>query len=310
MEDRNILSKEEVDAIIKSSISGNSDAEGEATNDDASESESSINTNALANIIENLRESLESKLTALLRKKIVIKPQPVARFSIEELQQNATEGAVYSTYKFNPISSSTLIVLNGDLLDMMLTMLYGGKLQQIEEGNVKIGKVGLIAAEKIGGMINDSLITGMKEYGELSKEPYKTSQLLQTVNTFANEIMHCIEMKICIDEVEKTFRLCLPEEFLIKFIPFKTGKGKGKHKEKDFWRTAIKQEVMDSFVTITVNMADIKMPLSRLLSFKEGDEIEVADPALVYACLNDLKIYRALAGQSNSNIVVKIISQV
>ncbi len=305
MEDRNILSREEVDAIIKST---NNMGDGTEVENAESANAESINTNALENIAESTRESLEGKLTALFRKKIIIKVSPITRFSLDELQGQPAKDMTYSSYKLNPVASSALIIYPNDLLDMILTLVYGGKLQQVNEGEIKVGKVGLITAENLGGLVFASFTTAMKEYTELTVDHYKTAHTLQTVNNLPNETIYCFDLTICFDEIEKTFKICLPEEFLIKFMPVKTGKGK--HKEKDFWRTAIKQEVMDSFVTITTNMADIKLPVNRLLTLKEGDEIEVVDPAVVYVCLNDLKVYRALAGQSNSKIVVKIISQV
>ncbi len=77
--------------------------------------------------------------------------------------------------------------------------------------------------------------------------------------------------------------------------------GSGKHKEKDFWRSAIKSEVMDSYVTVTYKHGGFEDNLKDFMALKEGDELEIGDPTVVYVCMNDLKVYRALAGNLIQN---------
>ena len=61
MEERTILSSEEVDAIIKSAQASSALEE----LPDSNTPSSNINTNALNNIIENVRTEIENKLTAI-----------------------------------------------------------------------------------------------------------------------------------------------------------------------------------------------------------------------------------------------------
>lgn len=304
-EERNVLSREEVEAIITST---DNTATAQAINGEEVASESKINTHAIANISETLREILESKLTALFRKKIVMKTSPATALSLEELVKDDSEANVYSIFKIKSHNTTVLVVMTNDFLDIAMNLLFGGKLQESGEGSVQLGKVGVIASEKLALIVLESFVSAVSEYEKIVVEHYKTSHLLHTIMTLPNDKIHCHELTVCFNEIEKKFKFYLPEEFLAAIAPVNIGAGK--HREKDFWRTSIKEEVVDSYVTVTTNMSDVKINVNKLLELKEGDEIEIIDPTVVYVCLNDLKIYRALAGQSNSKVVVKIVGQI
>jgi flagellar motor switch protein FliM len=305
MEERNILSREEVDAIIKSAHS----AEAIESSEEADAAQGHINTNALQNIIEIVRADIENKLTVLLRKKIIVKSNPASQMNFEDFSKLIAENVVNSSFKISPVESPAIISTHERLIDLLINLLYGGKIDKQQDAKPVLGKIGLITAEKINLIMMECMISGCKEYGAFNVEEYKTSTNFNVVNNItAEEIIYSVEFIVQIEEVEATTRISLTEEFLIKLIPVKTGAGK--HKEKDFWRSAIKSEVMDSYVTVTTNMADLKLSLKDFMALKEGDELQIGDPTVVYVCMNDLKVYRALAGQSNSKLVVKIVGQV
>ena len=73
---------------------------------------------------------------------------------------------------------------------------------------------------------------------------------------------------------------------------------------------AIKTQVVDSIVNISISLPDVSMKANDFLNLKEGDLIPIGDPTMVYVCLNNYKLFRAVAGQSNSNLVVKITEQI
>lgn len=302
MEERNILSSEEVDAIIKAAQTASQDTDSAAPVDN-----SNINSNALNRIIVNLIEELEKKLSVLLRRKITITHNPIRDSKIEEFEQPTEPSPCYSDFKLDPLGSSLMTIIDADFISLTLNLLYGGKAQNSIEN--KIGNVGIITAEKIGSMIIDCLEIACAELSKFTHKATKSSLVLSTVNNIdANEKIYVVEFKCVIDEIDTNFKLLLPEEFLIKMIPVKTGTGK--HKERDFWRSAIKSEVIDSYVTVSTVLPDIKIKLKEFRQLKVGDEIEISDPTIVYVRLSDLKLFRGLAGQSNAKMVVKIVGQI
>ena len=305
MEERTILSSEEVDAIIKSAQASSALEE----LPDSNTPSSNINTNALNNIIENVRTEIENKLTVILKKKIVVIAQPFNLTSVENLIAASSEKNVYTSFKLTPCGSPVVTVVDSSLLDVCLNVLYGGTSQAKSDNQAYVGKVGLISGEKIGKIIIDCLVVACAEYMELQHELYKSALVLANAsNIDSEEPVYSAEFVMNVDDIEAKCSLHLTEEFLLKMIPVKAGKGT--HREKDFWRTAIKSEVTDSYVTVNSTMTDVRISVGEMLKMKNGDEIEIGDPTVVFVCLNSLKLFRAVACQSNDKVVVKIISQV
>lgn len=306
MEEQNILSREEVDALIKSAQAASVLA---ADTEESPEGLSSnINTNALEQITEQIRQGIETKLTVLMRKKIIVKVKPAEVTNLAECIKSANESHAYTSMKIMPYHSAAMVVTEHLFLDASLNLLYGGKIKTKDNAPAKLGKIGLITAEKISLLIMECVADAVKEYAVVTSEVYKNSHNIQNVINLPDEPIYVVNFTVLFDDTETGLTIFLSEEFLIKLIPLKTGKGK--HKERDFWRTAIKGEVLDSFVVINTTMTDNKISLKDFMQLKEGYEIPIDDPTVVFVCLNELKLFRALAGQSNSKLVVKIVSQV
>lgn len=306
MEERNVLSSEEVEAILKASQSAGDEATMASHEDTAV---SSINTHALGHIIATVCDELEKKLTVLLRKKAAVKSKPAVTSKMEECVKQANDRDTYSSYKLLPYASDCLISMEFTFIDQAINLLYGGKTIVGSDEIVSCGKIGGIAAEKIGSIVIESFAHAAKTHGEIQFEHHKTGQAINHVNHVQdNETVYVIEFSAAFEEIETKLCLYLTEEFLIKLLPVRTTTYH--HQEKDFWRTAIKSEVIDSYVTITTTINDTQLKVKDFMNLKEGDLIPISDPTLVYVCLNNLKLFKAVAGQSNSKIVVKVVSQV
>lgn len=312
MEERNVLSPEEVDAILKAAqeVGEATAAESAATDKDgAGEGENGINTHALNVIFDTLTTELENKFTVLLRKKVVVKTKSPVIAKVEDCLKQTNERDMYSAYKLHPSETHAVVMIEYPMLDQSINLLYGGKMQKTVGEENWCGRIGLITAEKISKLILSCLLEASKEYGTIEYEHYKTNRSIENINNMqpADQV-YCTDFTLSFEEFESKIFLFISENYFTHLVPTVTGKSG--HKEKDFWRTAIKSEVMDSFVSISTNMKDVPMKVKDFMNLKEGDVIPIADPTLVYVCLNELKLYRGVAGQSNGKVVVKVVSQI
>jgi flagellar motor switch protein FliM len=307
MDEPNVLSTEEVEALIKAAQTASLGAD-EIT-EESTEDNSNINTHALTNILENTRSDFENKLTVLLRKKIAVRFKPPVLTNATESTKEADEIHTYTSIKVMPYDDSIMVALEFKFLDLAINLLYGGKIQEGSTIPTSVGKIGVITAEKVSNMLLESLQKSCKDHATITYENYKTSTLLKNSTYFnEDEQLYLIQFEVTIDEIESKFQMYIAENILNIMLPVKTGKGK--HRDSDFWRTAIKSEVIDSNVTITTNIADVRITVKDFMNLKDGDEIPIGDPTLVFVCMNNLKLFRALAGQSNSKIVAKIVGQI
>lgn len=309
MEERNVLSPEEVDAILKAAQQAGDEAQNDATQAEDGDNPSSINTHALNVIYDTFFTELENKFTVLLRKKVTVKAKPPTVVPVSECIKQLNERDVHSGYKLHPSESHALVSIEYPMLDQSINLLYGGKMQEkIGEENW-CGKIGLITGEKISRLVLGCFNDACKEYGKIECEHYKTNRVISNVNNMEDaDNVYFSDINLSFEEFNGKISLYISEFFFTNLIPATTGRNG--HQERDFWRKAIKTEVMDSYVTIGTNIQDVKIKMKDFMALKEGDVLPITDPTLVFVCLNNLKIYRGVAGQSNGKMVVKVVSQI
>ncbi|HEU5282083.1 MAG TPA: FliM/FliN family flagellar motor switch protein [Gammaproteobacteria bacterium] len=309
MEERNVLSPEEVDAILKAAQQAGDDAAGDAAAETEGDGSNSINTHALSVIYDTFCTELENKFTVLLRKKVTVKAKPPTVVVVGECIKQLHERDIHSGFKLHPSESHALVSIEYPMLDQSINLLYGGKMQEkIGEENW-CGKIGLITSEKISRLVISCFSDACKEYGKIEYDHYKTNRVISNVNNMEDvDNVYFSDINLSFEEFTGKISLYVSEFFFANLIPATTGRNG--HQERDFWRKAIKSEVMDSYVTVGTNIQDVKVKMKDFLALKEGDVLPISDPTLVFVCLNNLRIYRGVAGQSNGKMVVKVVSQI
>src|SRR5579885_28421 len=296
-----VLSSEEVDAILKvtqekqqqdlSKIVGSGDSGGE---------KGKHYSYALNNINELVRSECEKNLSSFLRKKAIIKTKSFNLGKVSAcLAADSDKKTVYSVFRLSPNEHYGMVLVDLGLLHQIINLLFGGKINANEKTIENPGKVGTIVAEKLSNLCLTALRDSCVEYGALTYDILKTTNsqnLASNLGLEPDDQVYIMDLSIFFDEVETSLKLLLTEDFLIQFIPAKTEGSK--HREKDFWRTAIKTQVVDSYVTINVTLPDVSMKVKDFMALKDGDLIPISDPTMVYVCLNNLKLFRASAGQA------------
>lgn len=306
-----VLTSEEVDAILKASQEKGQDlSKVVGSFDPAKEGEKHYNY-ALSNVNDLTRAETEKNLTSFLRKKILIQTKAFNVSTAEACIPSEDNKHVYTSFRVNPNEYYGVIGLEMNFLNQTLNLLYGGRITDKDPPLTAPGKVGIIVAEKIASLLLSSLQIAYKEYGEMNAEVIRTTtslNLSSNIGLKPDDNVYSLELSVFFDEVETNIKIILSEDYLVDVIP--TRVEGNRHREKDFWRTAIKTQVVDSSVTISVCLPNVSMKVRDFMALNEGDVIPIGDPTLVYLCLNNLKLFRAVAGQSNNKMVAKVINQI
>lgn len=309
MEERNVLSPEEVDAILKAAQQAGDEAAGDAAATEGDGDASTINTHALNVIYDTFCTELENKFTVLLRKKVTVKSNSPTLVAVSECIKQLHERDIHSGYKLHPSETHGLVSIEYPMLDQSINLLYGGKMQETIGEENWCGKIGLITGEKISRLVMGCFSDACKEYGKIEYDHYKTNRVISNVNNMEDaDKVYFSDINLSFEEFTGKISLFINDVFFTNLIPATTGRNG--HQERDFWRTAIKSEVMDSYVTVGMHIQDVRLKVKDFLALKEGDVLPITDPTLVFVCLNELKIYRGVAGQSNGKVVVKVVSQI
>ena len=314
MSELKVLSKEEVDALIKVTQDNTVDLaqmahDGHENTQSWTEANCAVNSRALTNVTELTTAEVEKLLSSFLRKKINIKSKLNNLAKLSECLEGKQEKHIYTVFKIMPQDCYGMVIIDLPLLHQSINLLYGGQVNTTETVIETPGKVGIMIAEKICQIGIDGFTKACGEFGKISCDIIKTITLPNlTSKLSAEDRVYSMEMTAMIGELETTFVVIVREDFLRQFIPVKTSEAG--HLDSNFWRTAIENQVVDSIVTVNVTLPDISMKMNDLSKLKNGDLIPISDPTLVYVCLNNLKLFRANAGQANSKRVAKILSEV
>ena len=312
MEDSKVLTPEEVSALLKATQEKTRDLT-QLINSNSSgkwgESSYTLNSKALTTIAEVCWAECGNILSSFLKKKITIKSKQQPRFDrLSECLEGRMEKHIYSIFQITPSNQYAMVVMDLPFLHQAINLLYGGHTDN--EPVIEIpGKIGVIIAEKLGQLAMDSFVQACREFGNISFEKFKTVTMPNLISKLGmNDRVYSMDWTILIDEVETSFNIIIAESFFHEFIPDHSLETTGS--DKNSWRTAIESQVVDSYVTVKVSLPDVKIKMSELTALKNGDLIPIGEPTLVYVCLNNLKLFRANAGQANANRVVKILSEI
>lgn len=301
-EQPHVLSSEEVDAILKASQEKKVVLSGD-------EAESHINV-ALTNIGELVRMECEDILVSFLRKKLIIEPKQFETIKLSQYLKDKDQINSYSAFRINwKKTCYGLMIIDMPFLHQAINLLFGGQINPEEPIITNPGKIGFLVAEKICNIILSGFASACEEYAEFTAETIKTSTYPNmTTHINMDEDFYLLNAPIAFDKIETALKIAIPVSFLNELIT--THYGKTKHIDKDFWRSAIKSQVVDTYVTISVTLPDVAMKMQEFMGLQEGDMIPIGDPTVAYVCLNNLKLFRALAAQSNSKRVAKIVNQI
>jgi flagellar motor switch protein FliM len=311
MSELKVLSKEEVDVLLN--LSRESIAEiTEMANHSGVHQESwtgKVNLDVLKNITELTVAECEQIFTSFLRKKILVKYKDTIHAKLSECLTDKVKNHIFSVFHVTPNDRFGMVAMDMVLLHQTINLLYGGVTNKEEPIIEQPGKIGLLIAEKIAQINLDGFKKACNEYGEINCKVIKTMNLPSLTSKLnPEEVVYGINMTVQFEEVESEFMIFLTETFLEGFIP--QAPKEINYVENNLWRAAIEKQMIDSMVSINITLPDINIKANDLFSLKNGDLIPMTDPTAVYVCLNNLKLFRAKAGQANSKRVVKIVQEI
>lgn len=316
MSDNHILTDDEVVALLKG-VSGKDTKNSvfsmpSSTNTPLSgwnEKNISINKTALNNVTELTWAECEKEINSFLRKKTLVRFDAAKFGTLSECLSDKMEKYAYSVFNMQPVGQYGLAAIDFLCVDNVIHMLFGSG-KNVQEGDVIApGKIGTVIAGKFARAVMGGFSSACREYNNVTCEPVKTVLKPNLIIKLSpDEQVYCIDLIVTFGEVNTKMSIIVTEKFLQDFIPVESADVQ--FVEKNFWRRAIENEVSDSYVSLSVSLPNVNIKMSEFMAMKEGSLIEIGDPTMAYVCLNDVKLFRAAAGQVEANRVAKIISEI
>jgi flagellar motor switch protein FliM len=308
MSDSKILSSEEMDELSKVPDEGKIDLTQIIGSNVAASSEKKsqgFSSKKLSNITDVTWTECQQQFGHFTRKKMLFSLKQAEILSQENALKDKLEKRIYLVAKILPQNVFSLVIFDLSFLHQVINILFGGEVNENDVVIDKPGKISMTIAEKIGRLVLDSFVVACKEHGEISYEIIKTVTSPNLITKIQdNDKFYCMDMDVKMGTFESAINLMIDEQFILKFIP--TTEEASVPNTKNSWKTAIQSQVVDSLVTLSVTLPDIKVNLKDFLEMKQDALISIPDPTAVYIGLNNIKIYRANAGQRNDKRVVEV----
>ncbi len=311
MDESKILSTEEVDELLKAVQEKETDLAKLLHNSGGPKDiEHTVNYKALANVIELTWSECEKVFSSFIRKKVNVKPKGAQLGKLSYCLEGKIEKHVFGVFHLTTTNDFCLVVIALPLLHQMINALYGGVMNSKEPIIEYPGNIGLIVAEKICELALEGFCIACKEYGTVNFERTKTVTLPNLISKLSMEDdIYALTYTTTMGEVESDLAFMLPVQFLHKFLPINNIQDEERLKQNHAWRDVIKNQVIDSDITVVASLPELILKTKDIVAMKSGDLIPIGDPTVVDVYLNDVKLFCANAAQANSNRIIKILSE-
>ncbi|MGQ3892734.1 FliM/FliN family flagellar motor switch protein [Legionella sp. CNM-4043-24] len=275
-----------------------------------------FDNDVIENVISILTAEGQLKLSSFLRKKVVIKLNSISTCLFDEIQHDY-KSKLMLNYRISPYEKYGLISYDFIFLHSVINLLYGGEITNNEPVMRGLGKSGIKIARKVSEILLTVLQDAMSEFLKIKVTVSESSSHLGTV--FKQEKYDkCYNISLCawFDSVVCNLDLILPERIFshsdaeevpdsapaeLRSLGHDDAPG-----QNSIFDEKARNELIDANVTVSVNLPGIALKLKDVVNLKAGDIIPIGDPTTVFVTLNDKKLYKASAGQSNLRRAVKI----
>lgn len=276
-----------------------------------------IENPAVSNIIELFSKESQIRLSAFLRKKIIVKFDTIGSCLFQDIDHDYTK-LLMLNFHILPHDKHGLITFDFVFLHTVINLLYGGVVNCNEPVMRGLGKSGFKIANKISeiflSVLQEAMIEHLKIHLKISDVSTQLSSVFKQGNT---EQCYNISLLVIIDSLVCNLNLVIPEHILSNRLlevdavspvqPDIADQDSDSH--LSIFDEKAKKELIDSNVIVSVNLAKITLKLKDVVNLKAGDVIPIGDPTLVYVSLNNKNLFKASAGQSNLRRAVKIVEK-
>jgi flagellar motor switch protein FliM len=278
-----ILSQDEVDALLKGMDTGEVEtegdgfeAEGEYESYDWSSQGRKLKGNmplfGLAN--QRYAHRMKNSLSNALGKMVDIDPGPLEMIKFEEFQRSLPLPTSLHLFKIEPLRGLGMLVIETRLVFSLIEAFFGGN----GAGSAKVEGRDFTPIERriIEKVVNIALTDMEKAWKDVYpiKTVFKRSETNpQGVNVMpANEFLISVKFEVELKKAAGIITLCIP---YASIQPIREKLSGGYHKDESeqdrMWLSLLRQRIYESKVEFSVDLGKSNLAVKDFLKMKEGD---------------------------------------
>ena len=319
MSDKELLSEEEILALVKRDKSNEGEAynlNGLAENYDISGGDSPLASHlgALDLISQRLRRSLRVSLEKLLRYQPKVESQTVVAEQFSSYMSGLKAPVSLNVVTMTSLPGSVLVIIDPPLIFNSLDGFFGGSGSQTSESGIRdFTPTELRVVDRILDFVLEDMRTAWEPVFPVSFKFLNSEvnpQFISIVDD--NELVIIKKITITMTHgVVGTLQIVYPyasmkpirEQLLNQVV------GKSNVEAERVWNNALKQAIGDVYLDIKSDLANPKISLLELRNLQVGDVIPIKMPENVEIKSQGTSLFSGIYGSSNSHASVKVISK-
>ncbi len=311
MSDPDLLSKDEVDALLDNSGTTDAGDSGGVRDYDLASNDRIVRGRlpTLDLINERFARQLGSSLFNLLRQTVEVTSAGAKARKYDEFVNSLPVPCSLNLIQFAPLSGTALVVFTPDLITNLVDRFFGGKggnsgnPQDREFTPTEMGIMDLLFHDLIADMCEAWSVLLPVEVEKIGSE---TNPRFALIASPLDLVLDCT-FQIEVEQQSGTLHVIFPYAMMEPIRDrLENGTQSDRKVEDERWLHTLREEIAKARVNLTVAVTSTEVAIHELLKLKPGDVIAVEMPEIVTAYAEGIPLFRGMFGVHNAKYSIKL----
>lgn len=313
------LSEDEIRALIDESdkaVIHDSDISEVALIDGASSHlDEAISLPGLQTIQVIYRQQLYAVLASYLHDQVAVKAMQPSITTYRKMTEVNEGFYIFIDISLAEMDQNLILRLDGAFLFHVISILFGGRPgPEVEHFKEKktLSKIDESVAKQIAQLIIPALSKAWSDVFTLKVDQIKIDLSADLISQFApNDQFLAIESVIQFTpEFAGACDVFIPKRMIQAQQDTLKNNSKYSKQAPELvnWQNKLKDNVLQTTLEVSVRLPDIERSFKEILALKPGSILMIDDPSLVNVYVADKIMFKALAGESEGNVALEILS--
>lgn len=342
MSDKEILSQEEIDALLQNvdeedqqgAESSNDDvvaAKGDETEEHSSESHKSSDDSPVSidffnqerivrgqlpvmdRIYDRMAKRYVEEVYQMMSKEIAIEQQAMKIYKYKELIASLRIPTMVRVFRLRPLRGKAMILFDSTFVFNLVDNYFGGSSQfnsHIERMDFTPTEVRIVASF-IDSLL-DTIVYSWSSVLKITSQSINTETNPQLVNICeANDLMLVNRFQTKFEKPSGEFTVVLPYSMIEPIKQqLELGTGGSDEDADPNWTKSLVDELMDVELPVKSTLGETQVPLSQINEYKEGDFIPLTINETVTLDVENIPLFTAQVGSADEKSALQIINKI
>lgn len=322
MSEEDLLSQDEIDVLLNGVDEGELGAEevveappaGGVQRYDLTSQEHIVRGRlpTLEMINERFVRFTEQSMFNLLRATTQVKAAQIENIKFAEYMQMLGLPSSLNLVKIHPLRGTALFVLNAELVINLVDHFFGGGSNDNDIGEREFTATEQRIIQKILNQVFVDMKEAWKTVMDIDFEYMGTEDNPSMIKSISSsEVVVLSTFEVTIDGKGGHIQVAIPYSML---EPVRETLDSGVQADMEYadgnWRESLQKDIRYASVPISCRVAERKVTLREILSFKAGDVIPIDMPDSSILMANGVPLFEAGIGASNEHLALKIKNRI